>query len=71
MTIQPNLRQVCALALPCSGMFRCTDVQTHRIIVKREDESIENVPRTKGSGFQEWYCGSLARFEFAISVQIR
>ena len=52
-------------------MFRWTDVQTHRIIVKREDESIENVPRTKGSGFQEWYCGPLGRVEFAISVQTR
>ena len=58
MIIQLNFRHICALALLCSGMFKWTAVNTHRIIVKREDESMENVPRTSGSGFQEWYCGS-------------
>ena len=48
-------------------MFRWTAVQTHRIIVKRDDESMENVPRTKGSGFQAWYCVPLGIVVFAIS----
>ena len=48
-------------------MFRWTAVQAHRINVKREDESMENVPRTEGSGFQVWYCVPLGKVVFAIS----
>jgi hypothetical protein len=35
-------------------------------MVRREDKRIENVPRTKGSGFHEWYCGPLGTVVFAI-----
>jgi len=76
VSIQSNFRQVCGAirqvcaftsSVSCAGMFRWTAVQTHRIIVKREDESMENVPRTRGSGFQMWYCVPLDIVVFAIS----
>lgn len=54
--IQPSFRYFCLADFPCSGIFRCTAVQTHKPSVTRHDERMPNVPRVVGSGSHVVAC---------------